>query len=175
MKRRHMILAAGVLLAAGLALFGDKTPDSGVADAVARPRASAPAAPLRASQPAPAKPAAVPIARLVSRADLIGAESGADALFASKNWTPAPKPVAVQAQVAPPPPMAPPLPFSYLGKSLGDGQWEVYLARGERTFIVRVGVVIDGTYRVDAITPPMLSITYLPLNQVQQLNIGVLD
>jgi hypothetical protein len=28
---------------------------------------------------------------------------------------------------------------------------------------------------VDAIAPPHLTLTYLPLNQVQQLNIGVLD
>jgi hypothetical protein len=35
--------------------------------------------------------------------------------------------------------------------------------------------VIDGIYRVDAIAPPTLTLTYLPLNQVQQLNIGVFD
>jgi hypothetical protein len=40
---------------------------------------------------------------------------------------------------------------------------------------VRDKTVIDGTYRVDAIAPPNLTLTYLPLNQVQQLNIGVFD
>jgi hypothetical protein len=30
-------------------------------------------------------------------------------------------------------------------------------------------------YRVDAIAPPILTLTYLPLNQVQQLNLGVFD
>ena len=42
-------------------------------------------------------------------------------------------------------------------------------------YIVRDNMVIDGAYRVDAITPPTLKLTYLPLNQVQQINIGVFE
>jgi hypothetical protein len=54
--------------------------------------------------------------------------------------------------------------------------WEVFLARGgDRTYVVRNQTVIEGVYRVDAIAPPTLKLTYLPLNQVQQLNIGVPD
>ncbi len=41
--------------------------------------------------------------------------------------------------------------------------------------MVRAKTVIDGVYRVDAIAPPLMSLTYLPMNLVQQLNIGVLD
>jgi hypothetical protein len=67
------------------------------------------------------------------------------------------------------------LPFTYLGKAVGEGAWEVYLARGDKTYIVRTKTVVDGIYRVDAIAPPTLTFTYLPLNQVQQLNIGVFD
>jgi hypothetical protein len=32
--------------------------------------------------------------------------------------------------------------------------------------------VLDGQYRVDAIDPPLLEFTYLPLAQKQTLNIG---
>ncbi len=71
--------------------------------------------------------------------------------------------------------MAPPLPFQFLGKAAEKGEWEVFLARGDKTYVVRKQDVIDGAYRVDAIAPPNLTLTYLPLNQVQQLNIGVLD
>ena len=74
-----------------------------------------------------------------------------------------------------PPPTAPPLPFTYLGKAVGEGAWEVYLARGDKTYIVHPKEVVDGVYRVDAIAPPTITFTYLPLNQVQQLNIGVFD
>ncbi|HEY0063319.1 MAG TPA: hypothetical protein VGC21_14465, partial [Telluria sp.] len=97
------------------------------------------------------------------------------------DWTPPPpapdaNALAAAAAAAPPPaPVAPPLPFTFLGKAVANGSWEVFLARGEQTYIVRNKMVIDGTYRVDAINPPNLTLTYLPLNQVQQLNIGVLD
>jgi hypothetical protein len=62
-----------------------------------------------------------------------------------------------------------------IGKAYENGAWEVYLARGAKTYIVRPKTVIDGTYRVDAIAPPILTLAYLPLNQVQQLNIGAFD
>ena len=38
MKARHMIMALGVVGAGWLALFGDKTPNNDVAEAVATPR-----------------------------------------------------------------------------------------------------------------------------------------
>ncbi|MFA9217344.1 MAG: hypothetical protein ACEQSK_09585 [Sphingomonadaceae bacterium] len=71
--------------------------------------------------------------------------------------------------------MAPPLPYTVIGKALADGAWEVYLARADKVYVVRTSTVIEGTYRVDAIAPPRMSLTYLPLNQVQQINIGALD
>jgi hypothetical protein len=71
--------------------------------------------------------------------------------------------------------VAPPLPFNYFGKAVQDGAWEVYLARGDKTYVVRNSTVIDGAYRVDRIAPPLLTVTYLPLNQVQQINIGAID
>jgi hypothetical protein len=49
------------------------------------------------------------------------------------------------------------------------------LARGDKTYSVRVQTVIDGTYRVERIAPPVMSVTYLPLNQQQQMNIGALE
>jgi hypothetical protein len=71
--------------------------------------------------------------------------------------------------------MAPALPFAYLGKAVSNGEWEVFLTRGDQTLIVRNKMVIDGVYRVESIEPPGLTLTYLPLKQVQQLNIGVRD
>ena len=71
--------------------------------------------------------------------------------------------------------MAPALPFTYVGKAAEKGEWEVFLARGDKTYLARKNDVLDGTYRVDAIAPPNLTLTYLPLNQIQQLNIGVID
>ena len=179
MKPRHLAMGAALLAAAGLVVFGDKSPDTGVAEPVER--AAAARAPVAAA-PAPTATAKVTtepvILRLLPRDELMG-EAGAAGgdLFGSQNWNPPPPPAPVQAvnNAAPPPPVAPPLPFKLIGKSVGSGAYEVYLARGEQVYLVREKSTIDGTYRVDKIVPPMLTLTYLPLNQVQQLNIGVFD
>ena len=95
-------------------------------------------------------------------------------MFTSQSWTPPPPPPPPTSAKAepPPPPEAPALPFTYLGKKLEAGNWEVFLARGEKTYIVRDKIVIDGTYRVESIKPPTLSVTYMPLNTLQELSIG---
>jgi hypothetical protein len=177
MKPRHLAMGAALLAAAGLVFFGDNAPDTGVAEPVERAaRAPAVAAPVAAST---VKAGAEPvILRLLPRDELMGDDSkDGRMLFGSQNWNPPAPPPPVQAvnTAPPPPPMAPPLPFKLIGKSVGSGVYEVYLARGEQVYLVREKTTIDGTYRVDKIAPPMLTLTYLPLNQVQQLNIGVFD
>jgi hypothetical protein len=191
MKRRHILMGVALAGAAALAVFGDNRPDAEVAEPVTRAapaaaavsdlrlaaRAQAPAVlpPPQAGSTAQAPPA---ILRLLPRAALVGldgAKEGAGA-FASRDWTPPPPPPpAPVAPPPPPPPSAPPLPFTLLGKAFENGAWEVYLARAGKTYIVKPKTVIDGMYRVDAIAPPFLTLTYLPLNQVQQLNIGAFD
>ena len=183
MKPRHIALGAALAIAAGFAVFGDKTPDSPLAEAVVRgaPRSARPAAPpvAAAGARAPKDTPEPAILRLIPRADLIpdGAEApgGAENLFLSQDWNPPPPPPSTAPPPPPPPPTAPPLPFTYIGKAVGEGAWEVYLARGDKTYIVHPKEVVDGVYRVDAIVPPTITFTYLPLNQVQQLNIGVFD
>ena len=184
MKRRQLLMAGALLLAAGLAFFGDKTPDSGSAEAVVRAPAARQSAGLASAAVATAGAAAgmpdVQIAALRPRDELMGDADDAHfatgkGVFLSHSWTPpAPAPKAGPAP-APPPPVAPPLPFAYIGKAAAAGVWEVFLARGEQTYVVRKGTLIDAAYRVESIAPPVITLTYLPLNQVQQLNIGVPD
>lgn len=179
-------IAMGVALAgaAALVIFGDNTPSSDIAEPVARAGAPAPvvaAAPTeRAGKDGKAAPEAA-ILRLVPRATLVGDSADAsfgagEGVFLGQNWNPPPPPPPQsQSNAPPPPPMAPPVPFNYFGKAVADGQWEVYLARGDKTYVVRNKTVIDGAYRVDRIAPPLMTVTYLPLNQVQQINIGAFD
>ncbi len=193
MKPRHILMGVALAGAAALVVFGDRSPNNTVAEAVdrrpARPpsgAASAPAASMTTVMAAPASTAAHPgettILRLVPREELIGdvgegSFKSKDGVFGGQSWNPPPPPpsAAELHPAPPPPPTAPPLPFQYLGKAAADGQWEVYLGRGEQTFVVHKGEQIDGAYRVDAIAPPTLTLTYLPMNQVQQLNIGVIE
>lgn len=173
MTPRHYLLLAGVLGAGALLLFGERQPVADVAEAVERAVAPArkPSGKAEAAQPA--------ILALLPRSEVAGEEGetfgGAGAVFQSQNWNPPPPKTAVTAAPPPPPPMAPPLPFVYLGKAAADGAWEVFLSRADKTYIVRANTVIDGAYKVAAIAPPVMTLTYLPLNQVQQLNIGVLE
>ena len=102
-----------------------------------------------------------------------------NSLFESQSWVlhippiqPPLQPIVIKSE-APPPPIAPPLPFTYLGKKFEDGVYEVYLSQGTgETIIIKEKSVINGQYRVDSINPPTLLLTYLPLNQVQILPIG---
>ncbi|MEN9867653.1 MAG: hypothetical protein RL748_3243 [Pseudomonadota bacterium] len=93
-----------------------------------------------------------------------------EALFDSQTWDPPPPPPPKPQP--PPPPVAPPLPYQVIGKKLEDNAWEVYLTRGDSTFIAREKLVLEGQYRIESIKPPSMTLTYLPLNQTQTLNIG---
>jgi hypothetical protein len=195
MKTRHLLMSAGLVGAAWLAFFGDKSAGAKVAEPVARQSAmpsSISAAPAgkgvirsstlieAASQVEPRFQAAQgetegQILTLQPRVDLMGASSnghGGDGLFSSKSWTPPPKLAKLEPALPPPPPTAPPLPFAYLGKQSSGGRTEVYLARGDEVIVVRDQSVIQNTYRVESIKPPTLTLVYLPLNEIQRLTIG---
>jgi hypothetical protein len=168
-------------IAAWLALFGDRAATgNAAATSVALPPAAttSPAEPtLHRVAPQPKTgPAAEPIDALIPRSGLVPSAPTATRpatvasldLFSPRSWTPPPP--AASASVAIP--VAPPLPFVYLGMKVEGDVWEVYLSRAEQTFIARVGQTLDGSYRVDSITPPSLVLTYLPLGQSQTLPIG---
>ena len=94
-------------------------------------------------------------------------------IFEVHSWEPVinniPPPIPIAA------PTAPPLPFIYLGKKLEGETWEIYLARGEETLIIKEHSELDSSYRVESIQPPNLIVTYLPLKQTQTINIGAPD
>jgi hypothetical protein len=75
-----------------------------------------------------------------------------------------------QRSSGPPPP--PPVPFTYMGKMLEDGETVVFLTKGDRNYVVRKGATLDGQYRVDAIGPRTMALTYLPAKAKQSLAIG---
>lgn len=112
----------------------------------------------------------------VLRAKAPGASSAN--LFAAQSWVVAPPPPPPPASmpaptpVAAPAPVAPPFPYAYLGKLDDSQRLRVFLVRGERTYTVAEGDLIDGTYRVEAIGDTQMRLTYLPLNHVQTLAVG---
>lgn len=183
MNARSVLLLTALLVSAWLAIFGDKTPNSAVAEPTdpTRPQKSIAAPQLETSSSTPnsknKKPSEPAIFVLEHRMTPLKASTSTSAsqsvaIFETQTWTPPPPVIRPSKPVPPPPPIAPPLPFTFLGKKVEDGQYEVYLGRGTQTLIIREKMIIDGIYRVDAINPPTLLFTYLPLNQVQIMPIG---
>lgn len=102
-------------------------------------------------------------------------ESKGDA-FTAKSWLPPPPPVRVAPVPPPPPPaapVAPPLPFTFVGlMEQGTTKPQAFLSKGDVLLVVAAGDLLDNnTYRVDTLTPQKIVITYLPLNTPQTLNI----
>ena len=183
MKRRHLLLAGGLLLGAGLLIFGEPNGGADVAQPVARaahPGGVADTAPPTsmaslhaAEQPDEGHLAEVKLLLLLDRQADLAVQKAAvtnTGLFAEQSWAPPPAPAAALT-TAPAAPVAPPLPFLYLGRQSQDGQVDVFLAEGNKNHVAHAGSTVAGNYRVEAITPTAVSFTYLPLNQLQQLAI----
>lgn len=89
--------------------------------------------------------------------------------FATRNWSPA---RVETLPLAEPAPAAPPLPFTYLGKLKKDGEWVVFLAQQNQSYIGVAGDVLEDTYLIEQVSPPELVLRYLPLGETQTLSIG---
>lgn len=82
--------------------------------------------------------------------------------------TAAPPPTSELTEMAeaPAPPAAPPFPYQLVGR-LTDGASRAILNNAQRSAVVGVGEVVDGQWRVDAIEPGGLRLTFLPLGLSQ--------
>ena len=117
--------------------------------------------PQRSAQAVAAE--ALDLDKLALRAEPNEAKSHVDP-FAARSFSP-----RLPAEAArPAKPVAPPLPFRYLGKMIEDGTLNVFLARGEESLSVRAGQKL-GEYRVDKVTDSEIVFTYLPLKTKQSL------
>lgn len=96
----------------------------------------------------------------------------------SQRISQAPLAVAPSPIVTTPPPaiaaspVAPALPFTYIGKLLEDGHYTVFLAGNGRNYAAKEGQTVAQIYRVEEITPPLMTVTYIPMSIKQTLSIG---
>jgi type IV secretory pathway VirB10-like protein len=71
------------------------------------------------------------------------------------------QPVVAKANPAPATPEAPNFPYVLIGR-IDDGTPQAMLSGPSRSFGARVNEVIDGQWRVDAVGPQSMSLTWLP-------------
>jgi hypothetical protein len=80
---------------------------------------------------------------------------------------------------APPPPspkpevpVAPPLPYVYLGLiERNNAKPQAFLSKGEAMLVVIAGDPLEGIYRVESLNAQQVVITHLPTNTTQTLTI----
>ena len=110
------------------------------------------------------------------RARTLADDDGPDpSLFASTQWGGAPVPAPMAAapvEVATAAVTAPPLPFRVMGSFEQAGQTVVFLQQNELNHAVRTGDTIGETYKVESIEGAVMTLRYLPLGQVQTLELG---
>lgn len=158
-RRRLGLLAVALAATLGAVAWvgGEEEAVDDVVAPVARNAASVP----RARAPEK-EPAALDLAALDARGMV---DMKAD-LFAPKSWYVPPPPPP------PPKPVAPALPFTFLGRLVEADGAAVFVASGERNQVIRAGDVIDNTWRVEAIEPARVRFLYLPLNEEKYLALG---
>jgi hypothetical protein len=89
-------------------------------------------------------------------------------VFAAAPWAQAPvapKPKPVVQESASAGVSAPPVPYRFVG-SVKHGKDVVYaLAKGDSVIPINAGDTLDGVYRVEEITPQMVTLVYIPLEE----------
>lgn len=182
MNQRWVFWMTALALTVWLSLGAQDGGDAGVSEAVVRTPSTAVATvskTLPTSTPSRKSNAELGLMRLKVREEpqrLLDADTVSDMaqkeppIFHAQTWNPPPPKVVKKEE----PPKAPPWPYTYLGQQFTGGVWWVYLMLGEETRAIKKDQVLDGKYRIEKIDPPHLSVTFLPLNEVQTVTIGAL-
>ncbi|KWC53547.1 hypothetical protein [Burkholderia ubonensis] len=145
-------------------------PSRAIAQAASAAAAASAASGARVDAPTPA---ATPREKLAALRAPVSVESANDP-FTASSWLPPPPVEAPLPAARPAPPTAPPVPFTYVGElDAKADKPQVFLSNGDQLLIVSPGDVIDGQYRVDAVSASNVVLTYLPLNQTQVVSIPV--
>ncbi len=92
-------------------------------------------------------------------------------LFPAQTWQPPPPPAAKRVELPPAAPLAPPLPFQYLGRWKEGGKDVIFLDQGNRVLQARVGDTLAG-WHLDQVSDDALVFTWTALNMQQILRIS---
>jgi len=162
---RQILLGSALLLAIVLTVVGDD------ASSLKEPAKESPGAgvelPAESKTRIDSAPERVAIAELAKLTRVPPEAAGVDVFAAVAR----PRPQAVRAAVPLPlQPVAPPLPFRFVGRIEGREGPTILLARENESISVKVGEPIDGDYRLESANDSALTIVYLPLGERQTLS-----
>lgn len=159
---RRWLVLGGLLLATVVASVwprGEESPALEVVAPSARGNAVTPKSEQTSSAPAGLPP-------LGERLERPQGATKVENLFAATSWTP---PLAKLAASAP---SAPPFPYAIAGNLIDNGVLTVVFTKQNQHFVLRVGEVLENTYRLDRINSSSIAVTYLPLGHQQTLPLG---
>ncbi len=124
------------------------------------------------------------VARWQARGSFAPLGEAGNAAWASK-LPPPPPPPKPGPPPPPPPPVAPPFPYQWVGRWQEPSAAPVAASGADaaarsrdlavitgpnNTWVVKVGDVIEGQWRIDAVTETSVQVTYLPLSQTQTIS-----
>lgn len=66
----------------------------------------------------------------------------------------------------------PPPPFRVIGRYVDGEKVSIFVEYNDQALAVRIGDMIGGDYRVEAISDRSISVVYLPLNEVQSISVS---
>jgi hypothetical protein len=121
------------------------------------------AASSRTASPAPS--GRIPVeGELPTRAPLAPMQANP---FSTPSWL-----VRTPAAAAKPAPVAPALPYRFVGRATLHGATQVFISSGERVLAVDKGDTLDGQYRVESVGRSEIAFLHLPsgIRQVMQLS-----
>jgi hypothetical protein len=177
--RRWAVLAgllAATLAAAAWVRNSADDADSGIISAVPvekarEPAVSSPQSDRTPALPAtPSQPAQVHLEKLSARS--AGTQVGDPFALPMAPPVKHPHHVAKARPPAPPRPIAPPVPFTYMGKLRSGDDIAVFLTQGDRNLVLHEGDTVDSVYRVEHIADNAITLLYLPLDERQTIPIG---
>jgi len=90
-------------------------------------------------------------------------------MFSSQTWEPPQPKFKKESRPVVAPLMAPPIPFTYLGKIEEDGKIEYFVLHQNKLFNLKVGQLVQGQWRLDSEDAKHLNWTFLPLKLPQTL------
>ena len=128
----------------------------------------------------PARNAGPALAPANAKAEVVAAAARFDYvyvkdLFPAQSWIPAQSIAEAETESAPvaeaeipAEPVAPRLPFTYLGRMQeGNEEAVIFVTRNDVVYSIQSGDVLDGTWKLSQVHTYALEWTYLPLNMTQ--------